>query len=74
LQRVSAEVQCAFLKWCYAKPSPFEQGSRDRWIAETENAFAVRNINPQAPIHLLVISKKRHPTILQAPEALLEEM
>jgi histidine triad (HIT) family protein len=58
----------------YAKPSPFEQGRRDRWIAETENAFAVRDINPQSPVHLLVISKKRYPTIMQAPEPLLGEM
>lgn len=26
-------------------------------IAETENAFAIRDINPQAPVHLLVIPK-----------------
>jgi histidine triad (HIT) family protein len=26
-------------------------------IAETENAFAIRDIHPQAPVHLLVIPK-----------------
>lgn len=26
-------------------------------IAETENAFAIRDIAPQAPVHLLVITK-----------------
>ena len=26
-------------------------------IGETENAFAIRDINPQAPVHLLVITK-----------------
>ncbi|HWL79225.1 HIT domain-containing protein [Microbacterium sp.] len=26
-------------------------------IAETENVFAIRDINPQAPVHLLVIPK-----------------
>lgn len=26
-------------------------------IAETENAFAIRDISPQAPVHLLVIPK-----------------
>ncbi len=26
-------------------------------IAQTENAFAIRDINPQAPVHLLVIPK-----------------
>jgi histidine triad (HIT) family protein len=70
----NAELTDAQIAELYAKPSPFEQGRRDRWIAETENAFAVRDINPQAPIHLLVISKKRYPTVLQAPEALLGEM
>jgi histidine triad (HIT) family protein len=58
----------------YAKPSPFESSPRDRWIAESENAFAVRDINPQSPVHLLVISKKRYPTMLQAPDSLLGEM
>jgi histidine triad (HIT) family protein len=26
-------------------------------VAETENAFAIRDIHPQAPVHLLVIPK-----------------
>jgi histidine triad (HIT) family protein len=58
----------------YAKPSPFEKAARERWIAESDNAFAVRDINPQAPVHLLVISKKRYPTMLQVPESILGEM
>jgi len=28
-------------------------------IAETENAFAIRDISPQAPVHLLVIPKSQ---------------
>ncbi|MFH8249952.1 HIT domain-containing protein [Microbacterium sp. B2969] len=28
-------------------------------IAETENAFAIRDIRPQAPVHLLVITKSQ---------------
>ena len=28
-------------------------------IAETENVFAIRDIAPQAPVHLLVIPKKQ---------------
>ena len=58
----------------YAKPSPFENIPKERWIAESENAFVVRDKNPQAPVHLLVIPKKRVPTMLQAPEGLLGEM
>jgi histidine triad (HIT) family protein len=69
-----AELTDAQIAELYSKPSPFEQAPRDRWIAETENAFAVQDINPQAPVHLLVISKKRYPTVLQAPEGLLGEM
>jgi histidine triad (HIT) family protein len=70
----TAELTDAQIEELYARPSPFEQARRDRWIAETDNAFAVRDINPQSPVHLLVISKKRYPTLLQAPEALLGEM
>jgi len=58
----------------YARPSPFEKIPKEKWIAESENAFVVRDIHPQAPVHLLVIPKKRVPTILQAPESLLGEM
>ncbi|NYE20549.1 HIT domain-containing protein [Microbacterium immunditiarum] len=28
-------------------------------IAQTENVFAIRDINPQAPVHLLVIPKSQ---------------
>ncbi|GAB3461374.1 histidine triad nucleotide-binding protein [Azotobacter salinestris] len=47
---------------------------KKRWIAETANAFAFRNKNPQAPVHVLVVPKKRVSTVLQAPDALLGEM
>ena len=70
----TAELTDAQIAELYAKNSPFEQAPRERWIAETENAFAVRDLNPQSPVHLLVISKKRYPTLFQAPEALLREM
>ena len=58
----------------YAKPSPFEKIPKEKWIAESANAFVVRDIHPQAPVHLLVIPKVRVPTMLQAPEGLLGEM
>ncbi len=41
-------------------------------IAETENAFAIRDIAPQAPVHLLVIPKSqeyRNVTELAAGDA-----
>jgi histidine triad (HIT) family protein len=69
-----AELTDEQIAQLYAKPSPFEKSPRDRWIAESENAFAVRDINPQSPVHLLVISKKRYPTMLQAPDFLIGEM
>ncbi|QCR40421.1 histidine triad nucleotide-binding protein [Microbacterium sp. SGAir0570] len=35
-------------------------------IAETENAFAIRDIAPQAPVHLLVIPKtERYRTVVE---------
>ena len=58
----------------YARPSPFESMPHDQWIAESDNAFAVRADEPQAPVHLLVISKKRYPTLFQAPPELYQEM
>lgn len=58
----------------YSRASPFESIPRERWIAESENAFVIRDRSPQAPVHLLVIPKVRVPTMLQASEALLGEM
>lgn len=58
----------------YSKPSPFEMVQQEEWLAESENAFVIRDKYPQAPVHLLIIPKKRIPTLLQAPEMLLGEM
>lgn len=58
----------------YAEPSPFESVAHDLWIAESENAYVIRDHKPQAPVHLLVIPKMRVPTLLQAPPELLGEM
>lgn len=71
---VSAQVTPAQLTELYAKPSPFENVAPERYIAESENAFAIRDKYPQAPVHILVIPKKRVPTILQAPPELVAEM
>lgn len=62
------------LQQLYATPSPFEAVPRTKWIAESENAYAIRDIKPQAPVHFLVIPKKRIPTLLQAPPELVGEM
>jgi histidine triad (HIT) family protein len=53
---------------------PFASIPKERWIAESPNAFAIRDRNPQAPIHVLVISKAAIPTVLDAPAGLLGEM
>lgn len=58
----------------YARPSPFESLPQDQWIAESANAYVIRDHKPQAPVHLLVIPKKRVPTLLQATPELLGEM
>lgn len=57
-----------------SKPSPFESIPHDKWIGETGHAFAVNDINPTAPVHFLVIPKKRITTILDAPPELVSEM
>ena len=62
------------LESLYAKPSPFESISRAQWITESRNAYVIRDVAPKAPVHLLVIPKKRIPTLLQASPQLLGEM
>jgi histidine triad (HIT) family protein len=62
------------LQQLYAQSSPFESIPHSKWVAESRHAFVVRDINPQAPVHLLVVPKKRVPTLLQAPPELVAEM
>lgn len=57
-----------------ASESPFESITEDKWIAESENAFAVHDIAPKAPVHFLVIPKKRIISILEASPELIAEM
>jgi len=57
-----------------AEPSPFESIARDRWVAETANAFVINDINPQGPVHLLVIPKQRYLTLADAPPEIRAEM
>ena len=71
---VSAQGSSEQLTSLYSKPSPWENISPERYIAESENAFVIRDKYPQAPVHLLIIPKKRVPTILQASPELISEM
>ncbi len=57
-----------------AAPSPFESIPPDRWVAESAHAFVVDDIDPQAPVHVLVVAKTRVPSLLDAPPELLAEM
>jgi len=57
-----------------ANPSPFESIPSDEWVGESEHAFAVNDIDPQAPVHLLVIPKERIANILDASPELIAEM
>jgi histidine triad (HIT) family protein len=46
-------------------------------VLETERALAFRDINPQAPVHVLVVPKEHHPNVAalaQAGDGLLEEV
>lgn len=69
-----AEVTPEQLAKLYAQPSPFENISPDRYLAQSEHAFAIRDRFPQAPVHILIIPKKRVPTVLQASPELVAEM
>jgi histidine triad (HIT) family protein len=57
-----------------AAPSPFETIPRDQWIAESADAFAVDDVDPQAPVHFLVVPKERVTTLLDAKPELLGQM
>jgi histidine triad (HIT) family protein len=58
-----------------AAPSVFESVPSSRWIGESPNAFVLNNdVAPIAPVHLLVIPKRRYTSILEAPPELLGEM
>jgi histidine triad (HIT) family protein len=57
-----------------SKPSPFETIPRSKWLGETANTFAFDDINRNAPVHILVVPKKRYTTILDAPPAIVAEM
>ncbi len=57
-----------------ANESPFLKIPKGKWINESENAFAVKDIRPRAPVHLLVIPKVRVNTIMDASPELMGEM
>ncbi len=57
-----------------AAPSPFETIPRDQWIAESADAFAVDDVDPQAPVHFLVVPKERVTTLLDAKPELLGQL
>jgi len=42
-------------------------------ILETDNFFAVKDINPKVKGHSLIISKRHYPTLLDMPSSLLGE-
>jgi histidine triad (HIT) family protein len=69
-----ADVTDEQLAVLYARSAFLESVPKEKWIAESENAFVIRDGDPQAPVHLLVAPKKRYPTILQMPQDLLGEM
>lgn len=58
-----------------AAPSPFEEMPRSAWLAESEHAFIVEDRHaPTAPVHLLVIPKRRYTSLLEPPAEVLGEM
>ena len=58
-----------------AAPSPFESIPPERWLAQSEHAFLIDNtVEPEAPVHMLVVPKRRVTSLLEAPPELLGEM
>ena len=71
---VHAGVTPEQLAVLYASSSPFESIPKSEWLAESRRAFVIRAKSPQAPVHLLVIPKRRVPTVLQASDSLMGEL
>ena len=58
-----------------AAPSPFEEMPPSTWLAESEHAYVIEDrYAPTAPIHLLVVPKKRYASILEPTTEVLGEM
>ena len=58
-----------------AEPSPFEKMPSSRWISESKSAYVIEDqYAPVAPVHLLVIPKKRYTSLLDPPAEVLGEM
>ncbi len=55
-------------------PTPFESIPRSKWVGETANTVAFDDINRNAPVHILIVPKKRYDTILDAPPEVVAEM
>lgn len=73
-RRVRGAVSRDELDRLYRSPSVFETLPESAWLMSSENAYVIRDKYPQAPVHLLVIPKRRFPTILQTPPALVAEL
>ena len=55
-------------------PSPFAAIPEDRWIGQSAQAFAIDDRAPQAPTHVLVISKRPIRSLLEAPPEVVSDM
>ena len=54
--------------------SVFSKMPESSWVMESENAFVIEDKYPQAPVHLLVVSKQIILNINYASSELLQEM
>jgi histidine triad (HIT) family protein len=54
--------------------SVFSKKPMSSWLLESDNAFVIEDKYPQAPVHLLVISKEMIKNINEAPPHLIAEM
>ena len=64
----------ATLASAWNSESVFSKMPESSWVMESENAFVIEDKYPQAPVHLLVVSKQIILNINYASSELLQEM
>ena len=61
------DADCLFCSFVAGTPTPDV-------VAETEHSLAFRDINPQAPTHVLVVPKRHTPNAVSLAEASADEL
>lgn len=59
---------------CQAESSVFTKIDKQQWLMESKHAFVVRDKYPQAPLHLLIITKHPYRTLMDVEPEVLADM